>query len=120
MRSPQAALDALRADPCGARLLSAFAPGDGVHLVGGAVRDLLLERPWRELDLVVEGDVDAAAARLGGEVASAHERFGTARGARRRRAPSTSCAPAPRATRAPARCPTCGPARSRTTCAAAT
>jgi tRNA nucleotidyltransferase (CCA-adding enzyme) len=68
----------LRADPCGARLLDAFAPGDGVHLVGGAVRDLLLGRPWRELDVVVEGDVDAAADRLGGEVA-AHERFGTAR-----------------------------------------
>jgi tRNA nucleotidyltransferase (CCA-adding enzyme) len=77
MRSPREALDALRADPCGARLLSAFAPGDGVHLVGGAVRDLLLGRDWRELDLVVEGDVGAAAARLG-EVANAYERFGTA------------------------------------------
>jgi tRNA nucleotidyltransferase (CCA-adding enzyme) len=78
MRSPQAALDVLRADPCGARLLSAFAPDEGVQLVGGAVRDLLLERAWRELDLVVDGDVDAAAARLGGEV-TAHDRFGTAR-----------------------------------------
>ena len=78
MRTASDALDVLRADPCGARLLSAFAPGEGVHLVGGAVRDLLLQRPWRELDVVVEGDVDAAAARLGGEV-SAHERFGTAR-----------------------------------------
>jgi len=68
----------LRADPCGAQLLDAFAAGEGVHLVGGAVRDLLLERPWRELDVVVEGDVDAAAARLGDEIA-AHERFGTAR-----------------------------------------
>jgi tRNA nucleotidyltransferase (CCA-adding enzyme) len=77
MRSSRAALDALRADPCGARLLRAFAPGEGVHLVGGAVRDLLLERVPRELDLVVEGDVDAAAARLGGEV-EAHDRFGTA------------------------------------------
>jgi tRNA nucleotidyltransferase (CCA-adding enzyme) len=77
MRSSRAALDALRADPCGARLLRAFAPGEGVHLVGGAVRDLLLERTPRELDLVVEGDVDAAAARLGGEV-EAHDRFGTA------------------------------------------
>jgi tRNA nucleotidyltransferase (CCA-adding enzyme) len=76
MRSSQAALEALRADPCGARLLRAFAPGDGVHLVGGAVRDLLLERTPRELDLVVEGDVDAAAARLGGAV-TAHGRFGT-------------------------------------------
>jgi tRNA nucleotidyltransferase (CCA-adding enzyme) len=78
MRNPAAALDALRADPCGAQLLRAFAGGDPVHLVGGAVRDLLLERPPRELDLVVEGDVDAAAARLGGEV-TAHDRFGTAR-----------------------------------------
>jgi tRNA nucleotidyltransferase (CCA-adding enzyme) len=77
MRSSRGALEALRADPCGARLLRAFGPGDGVHLVGGAVRDLLLERAPRELDLVVEGDVDAAAARLGGEV-KAHDRFGTA------------------------------------------
>jgi tRNA nucleotidyltransferase (CCA-adding enzyme) len=76
MRSPQAALAALRADPCGERLLSAFAPGDGVHVVGGAVRDLLLERPWRVIDLVVEDDVLAAAARLG-EVTSTYERFGT-------------------------------------------
>jgi tRNA nucleotidyltransferase (CCA-adding enzyme) len=76
MRSWQAALEALRADPCGARLLRAFAAGEGVHLVGGAVRDLLLAREPRELDLVVEGDVDAAAARLGGEV-TAHDRFGT-------------------------------------------
>jgi tRNA nucleotidyltransferase (CCA-adding enzyme) len=78
MRSPAAALDALRADPCGALLLRAFHAGDRVHLVGGAVRDLLLVRPPRELDIVVEGDVDAAAARLGGEV-TAHDRFGTAR-----------------------------------------
>jgi tRNA nucleotidyltransferase (CCA-adding enzyme) len=78
MRSSAAALDALRADPCGALLLRAFAPADPVSLVGGAVRDLLLERPPRELDLVVEGDVDAAAERLGGEV-TAHDRFGTAR-----------------------------------------
>ena len=78
MRDASDAIDVLRADPCGARLLRAFAPGDGVHLVGGAVRDLLLERTPRELDLVVEGDVDAAAARLDGEV-TAHDRFGTAR-----------------------------------------
>jgi tRNA nucleotidyltransferase (CCA-adding enzyme) len=78
MRSPPEALEALRADACGARLLRAFAPDEAVHLVGGAVRDLLLERPPRELDLVVEGDVDAAAARLGG-VITAHDRFGAAR-----------------------------------------
>jgi tRNA nucleotidyltransferase (CCA-adding enzyme) len=78
VRDASAAIDVLRADPCGARLLRAFAPGDGVHLVGGAVRDLLLGRAPRELDLVVEGDVDATAARLAGEV-TAHDRFGTAR-----------------------------------------
>jgi len=78
MRSPAAALDALRADPCGALLLRTFAAEHSVHLVGGAVRDLLLGRAPRELDLVVEGDVDAAAARLGGDI-TAHDRFGTAR-----------------------------------------
>ncbi|MEA2277480.1 MAG: hypothetical protein QOC78_2440 [Solirubrobacteraceae bacterium] len=78
MRSSQAALEALRVDPCGARLLAAFAPGEGVHLVGGAVRDLLLGRSPRELDLVCEDDVDAAAQRLGAEL-TAHDRFGTVR-----------------------------------------
>jgi tRNA nucleotidyltransferase (CCA-adding enzyme) len=78
MRSAGEALAALRADPCGARLLRAFAPGEGVSLVGGAVRDLLLGRRPRELDLVVEGDVEAAAERLGGVVVQ-HDRFGTAR-----------------------------------------
>ncbi|MFP5361819.1 MAG: CCA tRNA nucleotidyltransferase [Thermoleophilia bacterium] len=51
----------------------------GVHLVGGAVRDLLLGVVPRELDVVVEGSVDELAARLardGDHVA--HERFGTA------------------------------------------
>ena len=45
------------------------------------MRDALLERTPRELDLVVEGDAVAAARRaaerLGGDVA-VHERFGTA------------------------------------------
>jgi tRNA nucleotidyltransferase (CCA-adding enzyme) len=78
VRNPADALAALRALPCGARVLDAFAPGDGVRLVGGAVRDLLLDRVPREIDLVVEGDVDTAAARLGGTI-TAHDRFGTAR-----------------------------------------
>ena len=78
MRNAAEALDALRDLPCGARLLTAYAPGDGVHLVGGAVRDLLRARLPRELDLVVEGDVDAVALRLGGTIRS-HDRFGTAR-----------------------------------------
>ncbi len=76
VRTPAEALDALRALPCGARALDRFGPGDGVHLVGGAVRDLLLERVPREIDLVTEGDVDDAATRLGGAVTT-HDRFGT-------------------------------------------
>jgi tRNA nucleotidyltransferase (CCA-adding enzyme) len=47
-----------------------------VYLVGGAVRDLLLGRPRADVDLVVEGDAAALAARLGGAEAE-HERFGT-------------------------------------------
>lgn len=63
--------------PCGRRLLDAVADLEGVHLVGGAVRDLLLGREPRELDVVVEGDVAPVAARLG-KAAAVHERFGTA------------------------------------------
>ena len=40
------------------------------------MRDLLLDRPPRELDLVREGDLGDAVARLGGE-ATGHDRFGT-------------------------------------------
>jgi tRNA nucleotidyltransferase (CCA-adding enzyme) len=69
----------LRELPCGGRLLDAAAGMDGVYLVGGAVRDLLLGRVPRELDVIVEGDVSRLAARLGaGTAAVAHERFGTA------------------------------------------
>jgi tRNA nucleotidyltransferase (CCA-adding enzyme) len=50
---------------------------DSVYVVGGAVRDLLLDREPRELDFVVEGDALAVARRIGGRVV-AHERFGTA------------------------------------------
>jgi len=68
----------LRELPCGRRLLDAAAGMDGVHLVGGAVRDLLLQRAPRELDVVVEGDVDALATRLAAGEHVVHERFGTA------------------------------------------
>jgi tRNA nucleotidyltransferase (CCA-adding enzyme) len=70
----------LRALPAAAVVLPAL-EGQHVHVVGGAVRDLLLGRAPHELDLVVEGDAIAvarsAAARLGGTVVI-HERFGTA------------------------------------------
>lgn len=48
-----------------------------VWLVGGAVRDTLLGREPREVDLVVEGDAIALARELG-RVQAVHERFGTA------------------------------------------
>src|SRR5687768_15332314 len=69
-RAPGArtALDALGGEP-------------GVYVVGGAVRDALLSRVPRELDVVVEGDAvpvaRRAAERLGGDV-GVHDRFGTA------------------------------------------
>ncbi|MGK2937969.1 MAG: hypothetical protein ACSLFR_09230 [Solirubrobacteraceae bacterium] len=47
------------------------------YLVGGAVRDLLLGRSPRELDVAVEGDPEPLIAALGGAV-ERHERFGTA------------------------------------------
>lgn len=57
------------------RLGAEFTPR--VALVGGAVRDLLLGGPVVDIDLAVEGDVDAVVSRLGAEV-RAHDRFGTA------------------------------------------
>ncbi len=53
-----------------------------VYIVGGFVRDLLLERPSIDFDLVVEGDAITLARALerkfGGRVAT-HTRFGTAK-----------------------------------------
>jgi tRNA nucleotidyltransferase (CCA-adding enzyme) len=77
-------LERLRVQPGGARLLELAPPG--AFLVGGAVRDLLLDRSPRELDVVVEGDAQALAAALGAGVERSgvepavvgHPRFGTA------------------------------------------
>ncbi len=53
-----------------------------LYIVGGFVRDLLLDRPSLDFDLVVEGDAIALARalgrRFGGRVTS-HARFGTAK-----------------------------------------
>ncbi|RME88939.1 MAG: CBS domain-containing protein [Anaerolineae bacterium] len=53
-----------------------------VYVVGGFVRDLLLERPGLDFDIVVEGDAialaRALARRYGGRVTT-HRRFGTAK-----------------------------------------
>jgi tRNA nucleotidyltransferase (CCA-adding enzyme) len=65
-----------RAHPELARVRAAAT--EPVYVAGGAVRDLILGRPRADLDLVVIGDADGLAARLGG-AAAAHERFGTAK-----------------------------------------
>jgi tRNA nucleotidyltransferase (CCA-adding enzyme) len=53
-----------------------------LYIVGGFVRDLLLDRPGLDFDLVVEGDAiglaHALAGRYGGRV-TGHSRFGTAK-----------------------------------------
>jgi tRNA nucleotidyltransferase (CCA-adding enzyme) len=75
--SPEELLQRVRALPAGAQLMRLLNGDEHIYLVGGAVRDLLLGgRPF-DLDLVVEGDPDAVAGRLGGDVV-AHDRFGTA------------------------------------------
>jgi tRNA nucleotidyltransferase (CCA-adding enzyme) len=52
-----------------------------LYLVGGSVRDLLLERPTLDLDLVVEGDAPSLARRVAEALAArclVHPAFGTA------------------------------------------
>ncbi|MEN0014426.1 MAG: hypothetical protein AAGC46_13750 [Solirubrobacteraceae bacterium] len=75
---PAALLAAVRGLPGADALLAAVgAVDEPVHLVGGAVRDVLVGRVPRELDVVVEGDPAPLLAALGGEARS-HERFETA------------------------------------------
>ncbi len=74
-------MDQLRAAPGAGIVFSALAGEPGVYVVGGAVRDALLGRAPRELDVVVEGDAVAVARRAAERVGGAlrvHERFGTA------------------------------------------
>jgi tRNA nucleotidyltransferase (CCA-adding enzyme) len=56
--------------------------GSALYIVGGFVRDLLLEQPSLDFDLVVEGDAialaHALARKYGGRVTS-HTRFGTSK-----------------------------------------
>ncbi|HEY4428036.1 MAG TPA: hypothetical protein VGN08_07525 [Solirubrobacteraceae bacterium] len=80
----EALLEAVRHCPGGAELLALTAARDDVALVGGATRDLLLDRRPRELDVVVAGDAPLLAGDLADRIAGAsaavrvHERFRTA------------------------------------------
>lgn len=66
----------VRALPAGEPLMRRLGGEPGVFLVGGAVRDLLLDSEPTDLDLVVEGDLAPILARLDGEVV-VNDRFGT-------------------------------------------
>jgi tRNA nucleotidyltransferase (CCA-adding enzyme) len=74
-------LELMARAPGAPAVLEALGDEPGLHVVGGAVRDALLDAVPRELDLVVEGDAVAVARRaarhLGGELL-VHDRFGTA------------------------------------------
>jgi len=61
----------------GVPALRAALAGERAFLVGGAVRDLLLGGEHPDLDVAIEGDAPAVAARLGADPV-AHERFATA------------------------------------------
>lgn len=74
-------LERLREQPGGPELLQLARGREDVELVGGAVRDLLLGRTPRELDVVVAADAPALAQTLGDRLeaeVTVHERFGTA------------------------------------------
>lgn len=84
-RSPaqlrQALLNALHpAARTAVEAVVAAASPAAVFAVGGAVRDLLLGRPIRDVDLAIEGDAIAVMrAALPGAPITTHARFGTAR-----------------------------------------
>jgi tRNA nucleotidyltransferase (CCA-adding enzyme) len=69
-------LERLRALPGAAEVLDVLAGQPDVWVVGGAVRDALLGVDPPELDFVVEGDAEAVAAALGGDLVR-HEPFAT-------------------------------------------
>ena len=73
---PPQMLEWIASLPAGGPLLRALGDETGVYLVGGAVRDLLLGGRPLDLDLVIEGDAAAVAARIGDELV-VHDRFGT-------------------------------------------
>lgn len=69
--------DRVRSLPAAVPLLERIGPDPPVHLIGGAVRDLLMGGAPTDLDLIIEGDPADLASGLGGETRS-YDRFGTA------------------------------------------
>ncbi len=76
---PDILLSRLEAMATARPLLAALANAEiDVYLVGGAVRDMMLGSQPRELDLVVESEVEPVIGRLGA-TGTYHDRFGTAK-----------------------------------------
>ena len=73
---PDELLDRLATLPAAGPLLDRLRDAEGVYLVGGAVRDLLRHARPLDLDLVVDGELEPVAARLG-TPARSHDRFET-------------------------------------------
>src|SRR5205085_6932492 len=82
MMDGEVVIERLAEQPGGAELLEVAREHADVALVGGAVRDLLLELEPRELDVVVSGDAARLVSELAERVPDAHttvhDRFGTA------------------------------------------
>jgi tRNA nucleotidyltransferase (CCA-adding enzyme) len=78
----EAALPPIRMALLKAVAQEAYNQHTALYIVGGLVRDLLLDRPSQDLDLVVEGDAialaDALSEQYGGRI-TMHTRFGTAK-----------------------------------------
>jgi tRNA nucleotidyltransferase (CCA-adding enzyme) len=78
----EAALPPLRMALLKAVAQQAYDKHIALYIVGGLVRDLILDRPSQDLDLVVEGDAivlaDALCKQYGGRITT-HSRFGTAK-----------------------------------------
>ena len=77
----EASLPPSRYEPLKSLAETASRAGMPLYVVGGSVRDLLLGRPFKDLDLVVEGDAGLLALEVSNKVTgdvTAHSRFGTA------------------------------------------
>ncbi len=77
MLTSHQAIDRLRTLEGASFVLEVVAGTPGAWVVGGAVRDALLDRDARELDLLVDGDPAGLLDALGGE-RTTHPRFATA------------------------------------------
>jgi tRNA nucleotidyltransferase (CCA-adding enzyme) len=69
-------LAAFRALPAAKPLLERLGDAGGVHLVGGAVRDLMLDDAPVDLDFVVDGELEPVMREIG-TPSLIHDRFGT-------------------------------------------